>query len=138
MHWCGLVVMVLLGITDLTGASIAVAHESVPVDQLTREFLRNALLGRSQRWQTGVPVVLVLSRADADAALVAELSGRELGRLLRGWKRLTFSGGGAAPMVMDGHREVLERLVKTRGGVAVLETAEALTLPEGLIQHVLP
>jgi len=92
-----LAVLACLLLAAALPAEVAVAHDSVPADQLDAQNLRNVLLGRVTVWSNGGPVVLVRSRED-DRALDA-IAGRDLNRLLRGWKRLAFSGNGRMPTV---------------------------------------
>ena len=65
---------------------------------LTVERARDMLLGRVTTWSDGtsVTIVLVVDRG-ADAELLA-LAGRDRQRLLRGWKRLVYSGAGVMPV----------------------------------------
>ena len=116
----------------MLAAEVAVAHASVPSEQLAERALRNALLGRITIWDGGVPVVLVLSRDEQDRVSMTEISGRELGRLLRGWKRLTFSGSWVMPLVVDDRAAAIARVAETRGAVAILDLPADADLPPGL------
>lgn len=88
------------------------------------ERVRDMFLGRISTWTDGSPVVIVLiDEPEADASLHA-VTGRNLGLLLRGWKRLVYSGGGAMPMVARSSREALELVAKRRGAITILGRAD--------------
>lgn len=118
--------------TTTLRAEVAVAHPSVPVAQLVQDELRDTLLGRTKIWDGGVPVVLVLSRERSDDDSMTEISGRDLNRLLRGWKRLAFSGAGQMPQVVSDRQAAIAAVASTRGAVTILDLPEEVVLPEGL------
>jgi len=125
-----LAVLACLLLAAALPAEVAVAHDSVPADQIDAQNLRNVLLGRVTVWSNGVPVVLVLSREDDRA--VDAIAGRDLNRLLRGWKRLAFSGNGRMPTVEDDRAASIDEVAATRGAVVVLKLPDDAELPIGL------
>ncbi len=111
--------VILLLLSAITAhAQVAVVNAKIP-DAVDREHLRNLLLGRVSTWQDGSLVVLVLSSDPASRAAIEELTGRDFDRLLRGWKRILFSGNGAMPVVADSASEALE-ITATRPGVIAI------------------
>jgi hypothetical protein len=111
--------LILLLTTAITAhAQVAVVNPAV-TDTVDREHLRNILLGRVSTWKDGSQVVLVLSSDATSRAAIEELTGRDFDRLLRGWKRILFSGNGAMPVVASTASEALD-LAATRHGVIAI------------------
>lgn len=113
-------------------AEVAVANPSVTPAMLEGTQLRDVLLGRTRVWPGGMPVVLVLSKESGDEASMSKICGRRLNHLLRGWKRLAFSGGGVMPTVVEDRGAALRRIAEIRGAVAVLDLPADADVPEGL------
>lgn len=114
-----LITLMLLGITTAASAQVAVVNSRIP-DVIDRDHLRNLLLGRVTTWQDGSQVVLVLSSDPASRAAIEELTGRDLDRLMRGWKRILFSGNGAMPIVAASSNEALDLSATKPGVVAIV------------------
>lgn len=111
-------VLILLSLSITAQAQVAVVNAKI-TDTVDRDHLRNLLLGRVSTWKDGSLVVLVLSSDAASRAAVEELTGRDFDRLLRGWKRILFSGNGAMPVVATTASEALE-IAATRHGVIAI------------------
>ena len=106
-------------------AQVAVVNPSVHSVTLTTERISAMLLGRVTTWADGSAVVLVLvDDHDADEHLQL-ITGRPRERLLRGWKRLVFSGTGVMPLEAPNVAAALDLVARTPGAVALLAKAEA-------------
>ncbi len=114
-------------------AQVAVTHPAVSELALSDARLRDILLGRVTTWADGTPIVIVLVEEEDSAAATAQLSGRDLGRLLRGWKRLVYAGSGAMPLVVSSARDALDEVRRRPGAVTVLALA-----PMDATEHVVP
>jgi hypothetical protein len=114
--------LLLLALVAPTHAQVAVVHPGVR-DTVDREHLRNLLLGRVTTWTDGSQVVLVLSSDPGSRAAIEHLTGRDFDRLLRGWKRILFSGNGAMPIVTSGASEALENAATRAGAIAIVGVA---------------
>ena len=101
-------------------AMVAIANPSVAVTTQDERRIKNAFLGRTTTW-SGIPVVLVLSRESASKEAIKEFTGRDHDRLLRGWKRLTFSGNGSMPQVVDTDAQAIDLVRKTRGAIFITQ-----------------
>lgn len=113
-------------------AGTVVIAKDVPPDQLTTAHLRNALLGRISLWNDGRPIVIVLSRSPASQDQLQVFIDRDLEHLMRGWKRLVFTGGGSLPEVADDDALAIRRVAATPGAFAVLSGLSAVNLPPGV------
>ena len=91
-----------------------------PID---RHRLQQILLGQITAWADGSPIVIVLASDPASRAAIEEVSGRDLDRLLRGWKRLIFTGSGAMPTVVDSPQEALNKVSSQSGAITLLGSA---------------
>lgn len=114
--------LLLLCLAATAQAQVAVVNAGIK-DLVDREQLRNLLLGRVNTWRDGSQVVLVLSADAASRAAIEELTGRDFDRLLRGWKRILFSGNGAMPVVTNSANEALEAAAGRAGVIAIVGVA---------------
>ena len=117
----GLVIMLLLVIATAAQAQVAVVHAGVR-DAVDRDHLRNILLGRVTTWADGSQIVLILSADPLSRAAIEELTGRDLERLLRGWKRILFSGNGAMPITASSATEAFAAVTQHPGAIAIVGT----------------
>ena len=101
-------------------AEAVAVHPQVCEDTLSVSRLRDMLLGRVTTWKDGTAVVIVLVEDSATDLRVQELIGRDRDHLLRGWKRLVFSGSGAMPLLTSSPRDALEMVAKHPGAIALL------------------
>jgi hypothetical protein len=116
-----LATILLLVLAGAAVAQVAVVHPRV-TDSIDRDLLRNILLGRVTTWADGSQVVLVLSGDPASRAAIEDLTGRDLDRLIRGWKRILFSGNGAMPIVTSGANEAFTTTADRPGAIAITGT----------------
>ncbi len=89
------------------------------------ERVRDIMLGRVSTWSDGSAVQIVLSLEESADLVVREVVGRDTERLLRGWKRLVFSGSGAMPRVVQTNRQALDLVRELPGAITLLPEAPA-------------
>ena len=94
--------------------------------------MRNALLGRITTWNDGRQIVIVLSHSPASDELLQTFVGRDLDHLLRGWKRLVFTGNGRMPEVEDDDALAIRHVGTTPGAITLIIGPAAGTLPAGV------
>ena len=58
-------------------------------------------------------------------AAIEELTGRDLDRLMRGWKRIMFAGNGAMPVVVDSSAGALKEVGQHQGAIAIVGMLES-------------
>ena len=115
-----IVSLIVFSSTPMWGQEyIAVINDQVTEGEATQRAITNAVLGRKTTWKQA-PVVLILSREQSGRDAIKHLTGRDHDRLLRGWKRLTFSGNGSMPTVVDTNQQAIELVTKTRGAIALI------------------
>jgi hypothetical protein len=123
MRYLALVMLMLL--SHVLSAAVAVVNRDVPQAGINTAKLRDWVLGRSTTYENGQTVVIVLCMdVKADAAMT-ELFGRSAVLLLRGWKRLMFSGSGAMPLQAETVEEALALVARTPGAITVLPIIES-------------
>ncbi len=106
-------------------AEVAVLNVRVPEVSPGVERVRDIMLGRISTWSDGSAVRIVLSLEESADLVVREIVGRDTERLLRGWKRLVFSGSGAMPRVVQTNRQALDLVRDLPGAIALLPEAPA-------------
>jgi hypothetical protein len=115
---------VLLGCAIVAHAQVAVVNPRI-TDAIDRPLLQRILLGQVTTWADGSPIVIILASDPASRTALEELAGRDLDRLLRGWKRLVFGGGGAMPTVVASAQQALTEVATHAGALAIVGAAPA-------------
>ena len=105
------------------GAACVMLHPGVPEPAVNASRVRDIMLGRVSTWSDGTPVTVILVATPACDAVLQPLTGRDSARLLRGWKRLAFTGAGVMPLVVDSVREAGERVAEHPGALVVVDAA---------------
>lgn len=94
---------------------VFVAHESGP-DSLTRDEVKSILLGNKTRWDAGGIVKLaVLADGPVNDSVVQDFTARSADQFEKYWKKLVFTGKGAAPDTFKTDAELLAFVAKTPG-----------------------
>lgn len=108
-------------------AEVAIVDPRInePIDH---QRLVHILLGQVTTWADGSPIILVLASDPASRAAIERLTGRDLDRLLRGWKRLIFAGAGAMPMVVESAPQALIQVGTHLGAIAIV--GDAVEVPK--------
>ncbi len=104
-------------------AAVAVVNAEVVDPKITEERVRDFLLGRSTSWSSGDPVIIVLCTDSSGEQAVSDLTGRSVGLLMKGWKRLVFSGAGAMPLQAESVSAALSLVAKHPGAITILNEA---------------
>jgi hypothetical protein len=118
-----LALMILLAAQSRLAAEVLAVNQGVPEQAFDIERVSNILLGRSTTWSDGQPVIVVISlEASADKA-VTDVLGRDTDRLLRGWKRLVYAGGGAMPTTVRSNVDALALVAQQPGSMVLLPLA---------------
>jgi len=124
--------------TPLQPVVTILIHSDSKVTELTRERVVDLLTGRVTTLANGGRVVLVLSYSVDGEAAVRDLTARDLTRLMRGWKRVVFGGGGSLPLTADSNPAAIELLSRTTDGVLPLTNVDLKKIPTGLQAITLP
>jgi hypothetical protein len=104
-------------------AEVVAVNQGVPEQVFDSERVANILLGRSTTWSDGRPVIVVISLEASADMTVNEVLGRDTDRLLRGWKRLVYAGGGAMPTTVRSNAEALALVAQQPGSIVLLPMA---------------
>jgi hypothetical protein len=110
----------------LAGALAALRAETVLInpalagETLDGERVRDMLLGRITTWNDGTAVTIVLVDDRATDTRLEALVGRDRQRLLRGWKRLVYSGSGVMPHEVPSLAEAVALIARTPGALALV------------------
>jgi hypothetical protein len=96
---------------------------SVPPGYFSRERLREIFYARVTRWPDGLPIhVFVLpDRHPLHSRFAKEILGVYPYQLRAAWDRMTYSGTGVAPTVVDSVEEMRARLKETPGAIGYSE-----------------
>lgn len=121
MRWQPIMTLLLAG--SAAWAQVAVLNPSVPERAPSVDRVRNLFLGRSTTWSDGSPVTIVLIDDVQEDPDLISVVGRDHARLLRGWKRLVYSGAGAMPVLAASRSEALERVARQPGAIAIVSQA---------------
>lgn len=119
---CRLAILVLVALVTPLSAQVAVVHPSVQ-EVVDAKRMAALLQGRVTTWSDGKPVVLVLAEDPLADLHLSHVAGRERDILIRGWKRLVFSGSGAMPLSARSVEEALAIVARMPGAVLLLDSA---------------
>jgi hypothetical protein len=122
MYWVRIIWLFVMTVIALN-AAVVVVNIDVADTKISEERVRDFLLGRSTSWNSGDPVILVLCTDSAGEKAVSDLTGRSVSLLLRGWKRLVFSGTGAMPLQAESVSAALSLVAKYPGAITILNEA---------------
>jgi hypothetical protein len=112
--------ILLVGLAGHLGAAVAVMNPDPAEPGLTSERVRDMLNGRITTWSDGTSVVVIL--VGGQEALT-RITGRDVDRLMRGWKRLVFSGSAAMPLLASSVDEAVATVPRRHGALLVLDRA---------------
>lgn len=120
---CLLAILLLCATVAWLRAETVLINPALGGEPLNVERVRDMLLGRVTTWNDGTAVTIVLiDERLADAELEA-LAGRDRQRLLRGWKRLVYSGAGVMPQEVPSIAEAIALIARTPGAIALVKDA---------------
>ena len=118
-----LAVMLLCVSATLLRAETVLINPALGGEALSVERVRDMLLGRVTTWKDGTAVTIILIDDGAADADLEALVGRDRQRLLRGWKRLVYSGSGVMPQEVPSIAEAIALIARTRGAIALIKDA---------------
>lgn len=98
---------------------------------LDTDSATNLLLGRTVAWPDGHHLNLIISAGSSGEAAVEAMTGRDVSRLMRGWKRLVFSGAAVMPMLAANDQEALALVARTPDAVVLLRIPPPVEPPAG-------
>ncbi len=122
-------IILMLVVGQSVNAAVVVVHSSVVQSEITADQARDLLLGRTNTFENGQNVILVICMDEAADGSIKAITGRSANLLLRGWKRLVFSGSGAMPMQSSTVSDALALVARTPRAMVVLP--EAKDVPSG-------
>lgn len=125
----GMGTILALMMASTASAQVAVVNPGTR-DVLDEPRLKHILLGQVTTWADGTPIVLVMSGDPISRDAVIELTGRDLDRLIRGWKRITFSGAGSMPVVTTTSDQALALVRERAGALAIVGVPGESTGPQ--------
>jgi ABC-type phosphate transport system substrate-binding protein len=98
---------------------LIVLHTTNPEPSVTREFLADAFLKKTSRWQSGVPLRPVDQRPDARvrAAFSDSVLRRSVSAVRSYWQQRIFSGRGVPPPELESDTAVLRYIQQNPGAV---------------------
>lgn len=131
---CGFKSILLAGLVFFSTVAVAgetvktvrpVIHPGINTDHLSRNLLRSIFGMRLRTWQDGLPVrVFVLPD---DAPIHGIFTKQQLNifpyQLRAGWDRLTFTGTGQAPIIVQSEDEMYSLVASTPGAIGYLSEA---------------
>ena len=92
-----------------------ITHPAGP-DALSRDEVKNILLGTRAKWDSGTLVKLaVLSGGPTHESLIQEFTARSADQFDKYWKKQVFTGKGSAPEAMKSDAEMIAYVSATAG-----------------------
>jgi ABC-type phosphate transport system substrate-binding protein len=106
-----------------------IVHPESPVRELSRSFLRDAFLKRTNRWSHGPTIrpVDLVPRAPVREVFTRDVLGRAVAEVKRYWQQQIFSGKNVPPPELESEAEVLAYVLKHTGAIGYLPAAAQTT-----------
>ena len=106
--------------------AVFVVHPDTAVSTLSREDIKNILLGNKTKWDAGGNIKLaVLSTGAAHEAVMQNYAARSADQFEKYWKKLVFTGKGAAPDSFSSEADLLAFVAKTPGAFGYVTAGSA-------------
>ncbi len=120
---CALAILLLCATAALLRAETVLINPALVGEPLSLDRVRDMLLGRITTWNDGTAVTIVLLDDPSTDVELDALVGRDRQRLVRGWKRLVYSGAGVMPQEVPSTAEAIALIARTRGAIALVKNA---------------
>ncbi len=110
-------------------ATEVVTHPAVPMDQLSVTQLRGIYSMRQQNWPDGTAIrVFVLpAKSPVHQSFSKEKLQMFPYQLDRIWQKITYSGLGAAPVVLTSEQQMRDMVATTEGAIGYIENSDELS-----------
>lgn len=106
--------------------AVFVTHPDNNVATLSKEDVKNILLGNKAKWPSGGVIKLaVLSAGAVHEAVVQEYTARSADQFDKYWKKQVFTGKGIAPDTFKSDAELLAFIAKTPGAFGYVAAGAA-------------
>ena len=125
---CCLRVLTMLLVADSCHAVQLIAHDSVPVAEVSVRELRAIYTLRLERWSNGetIQVFVLPQRSAAHQQFCKNILEVLPHQLQAVWYRLAYSGMGRAPTEVGTEQEMIERVRRTPGAIGYVENVSAV------------
>jgi ABC-type phosphate transport system substrate-binding protein len=102
---------------------VVITHESAQINSLTRVQLRRIYSMRLMHWPNGYPIVVYVLPSDHKLHLQFSKESLQIFpyQLDRIWNKLTFSGLGRAPVLVDTPQTLIEAVFNTPGSIGYMD-----------------
>ncbi len=121
-----LVAMTLTRAADV----VFITNPSTAADSLSKDDVKNILLGNKTKWDAGGIIKLtVLTTGAAHEAVIQEFTARSADQFDKYWKKQVFTGKGSAPDAFQTDAELLAFVAKTPGAFGYIASG---TTPTGV------
>lgn len=114
-----MIISLLLASALFSAASRAadlLVHPGVSISTIDRTALKDILTGKTSYWESGQAITIVLAQDKADG-IIQEITGMSASQFKTHWQRLTFSGRGKQPKVVDPDK-LISTIFETKGSMA--------------------
>jgi len=106
---------------------IVIANESVAVDAIDAETLKNVFLGKATKLDDGSKVVFAVQSSGATSeAFLKDQVGKSPSQFLSYWRKLAFSGKGSMPEEVGDDVGMVAYVKSTPGAIGYVSDGAAL------------
>lgn len=107
---------------------VLVAHPDSAPASLSKEDVKNILLGNKTKWDAGGLIKLaVLTEGPVHDAVIQNFAARTADQFDKYWKKQVFTGKGVAPEAFKTDAELVAYVAKTPGAFGYVATGSAGT-----------
>lgn len=123
----------------ICAAEVIVVSSSNPATSISAADLGAMFEGKKGNWDDGTKVVLVINPdSPSHEAFLRTHVSKTPQQFATAWKKIVFTGKGAAPTSVKSDAELIEAVAKQSGAIAYMSDEGVKGLPAGAAIKVLP
>lgn len=112
----------------VSGADFAVITHHAGPGSLSRDDMKNILLGNKTKWDDGGNIKLVvLYGGAAHESVIQSFTSRSADQFGKYWKKMVFTGKGTAPEVFKTEDELVAYVAKTPGSIGYVSVGVTMS-----------
>ncbi len=105
-----------------------IVHDENKISEVTRQFLADAFLKKTTQWPGGLSIepVDLKSASAVRAAFSESVLKRSVTAVKHYWQQIIFSGRGVPPPELDSDADVVDYVLRHKGGVGYVSPAATI------------
>lgn len=125
-------IIIFFLILILSGSAMAepavIVNESVPVDELSRDDVKQIFTGKKRSWENGdIIVAVVLKSGQTHESFLKNFIQKSRVQFRTYWKKMVFTGKASALKEFGSESELVAFVASTKGAIGYIDSASPHT-----------